>query len=94
MIPPHNSLVRYENPILVSSGKGAKSAAAKAGAAGKKETPGKSTLTPTEDILNSILPPRFVSSSFVFYPLRLFVWFCPSLSNSQFIIPPFLVSGG
>lgn len=56
MIPPHNSLVRYDNPILVSAGKGGK-----ASKEGKKETPGKASTTPTEDILNSILPPRFVS---------------------------------
>jgi hypothetical protein len=93
MIPPHNSLVRYENPILVSSGKGAKSAAAKAGAAGKKETPGKSTLTPTEDILNSILPPRFVSLFFLpAAAIRLVLLpFAASLSNSHFFIPPFFL---
>jgi len=55
MIPPHNSLVRYDNPIQVSSskdlGKGSKQAAGKK--ADQKTQP-----TPTEDILNSILPPR------------------------------------
>lgn len=52
MLPPHNSLVRYDNPILVSASKdprgGRKGAAAEV----------KQNLTPTEDILNSILPPR------------------------------------
>jgi dynein light intermediate chain len=42
--PPHSSLVRYDNPILVSTTKGSNGLKAK--------------LTPTEDILNSILPPR------------------------------------
>merc|ERR1719399_2612013 len=52
MIPPHDSLVKYDNPILVSTTK----------EKGKKK---KNTLPPverqstqTEDILNSILPPR------------------------------------
>mmetsp|Transcript_17992 Transcript_17992/g.36051 ORF Transcript_17992/g.36051 Transcript_17992/m.36051 type:complete len:228 (+) Transcript_17992:67-750(+) len=44
MIPPHNSLVKYDNAILVSTTKGEGKAA--------KQT------TQTEDILNSILPPR------------------------------------
>jgi dynein light intermediate chain len=48
MIPPVNSLVRYDNPILVASSKGKKGEAPKAPAA----------VTQTEDILNSILPPR------------------------------------
>lgn len=60
MIPPHNSLVKYDNPVLVSttgnrSGKGAK----KAGQA----PPVERQSSQTEDILNSILPPRCV------YPL-------------------------
>ncbi|CAM9416981.1 unnamed protein product [Ectocarpus sp. 6 AP-2014] len=55
MIPPHNSLVKYDNPILVSTtgnrgGKGAK----KKGQAPTVERPS----SQTEDILNSILPPR------------------------------------
>ncbi|CAM9153321.1 unnamed protein product [Ectocarpus fasciculatus] len=55
MIPPHNSLVKYDNPILVSTtgnrgGKGAK----KKGQAPPVERPS----SQTEDILNSILPPR------------------------------------
>ncbi|KAH8048624.1 dynein heavy chain binding protein [Aureococcus anophagefferens] len=55
MIPPHDSLVKYDNPILVSTTK-------EKGGKKKKTTP--SSLPPvgantqTEDILNSILPPR------------------------------------
>lgn len=49
MLAPHTSLVRYDNPILVSSTKDKK---------GKRIVEEKTTLTPTEDILNSILPPR------------------------------------
>ncbi|GMH89653.1 hypothetical protein TL16_g11521 [Triparma laevis f. inornata] len=45
MIPPHNSLVKYDNAILVSTTKAD-------GKQGAKQT------TQTEDILNSILPPR------------------------------------
>ena len=57
MIPPHNSLVKYDNPVLVSttgnrSGKGAK----KKGQA----PPVDRQSSQTEDILNSILPPRCV----------------------------------
>eukprot|EP01052_Picozoa_sp_SAG31_P012993 SAG31_NODE_772_length_12197_cov_7.075963_2_plen_233_part_00 len=48
MIPPVNSLVKYDNPVLVSGGDKGKSKAAAA----------KPQLTQTEDILNSILPPR------------------------------------
>ena len=47
MIPPVNSLVKYDNPVLVSGG----------GKGGKKADT-KPQLTQTEDILNSILPPR------------------------------------
>ncbi|GMI33718.1 hypothetical protein TeGR_g847 [Tetraparma gracilis] len=47
MIPPHNSLVKYDNPILVSTTKDSNSS--------KKSN---TTTTQTEDILNSILPPR------------------------------------
>lgn len=47
LLPPHNSLVRYDNPILVSTTKD-----------GRKKKDEKQNLTPTEDILNSILPPR------------------------------------
>lgn len=57
MIPPHNSLVKYDNPVLVSttgnrSGKGAK----KKGQAPSVDRQS----SQTEDILNSILPPRCV----------------------------------
>jgi len=60
MVPPHTSLVRYDNPILVSTTKdlasGAKNSKQSAKAAG---APGsKQSMTATEDILNSILPPR------------------------------------
>ncbi len=48
MIPPVNSLVRYDNPILVATSKNKKGDAPKAPAA----------VSQTEDILNSILPPR------------------------------------
>lgn len=57
MIPPHNSLVKYDNPILVSTTKDkAKNKKNK-----KNQLPPveqKQQLTQTEDILNSILPPR------------------------------------
>ena len=49
MIPPVNSLVRYDNPILVATSKGKKGDGPKAPAA----------VSQTEDILNSILPPRY-----------------------------------
>lgn len=53
MIPPHNSLVKYDNPILVSTtGKKGKKGA-KDASAGESKQP-----TQTRDILNSILPPR------------------------------------
>ena len=48
MIPPVNSLVKFDNPVLVSSAGGKKGLAPSA----------KPELTQTEDILNSILPPR------------------------------------
>jgi dynein light intermediate chain len=47
MIPPVASLVRYNNPILVASTKGKK------GAEGARPA-----VSQTEDILNSILPPK------------------------------------
>lgn len=55
MIPPQTSLVKYDNPVLVStinkrSDKGVK----KKG----KLPPVERQSTQTEDILNSILPPR------------------------------------
>eukprot|EP00878_Enallax_costatus_P023972 GHUV01025554.1.p1 GENE.GHUV01025554.1~~GHUV01025554.1.p1 ORF type:complete len:215 (+),score=51.64 GHUV01025554.1:235-879(+) len=60
MSPPLQSLVRYDNPTVVGSsadkGKGAKNRAAKKGPLPPVEQ--KSGVTQTEDILNSILPPR------------------------------------
>lgn len=62
MIPPHNSLVRYDNPALVSNAKhhagtrGASKYAAGGGDSGAGG--GEKGASPTEDILNSILPPR------------------------------------
>jgi dynein light intermediate chain len=57
MIPPHNSLVKYDNPILVSTTKDKSKKSAKKKAAlppvEQRQQP-----TQTEDILNSILPPR------------------------------------
>ena len=50
MIPPLNSLVRYDSPILVSNKDNKPKSKT-----GKKD--GQKTMT-TEDILNSILPPR------------------------------------
>eukprot|EP00455_Lapot_gusevi_P028590 TRINITY_DN3056_c0_g1_i4.p1 TRINITY_DN3056_c0_g1~~TRINITY_DN3056_c0_g1_i4.p1 ORF type:complete len:258 (-),score=58.57 TRINITY_DN3056_c0_g1_i4:363-1136(-) len=50
MLPPHNSLVRYDNPILVSTTKDKKGKTKKPEARGSHTAP--------EDILNSILPPR------------------------------------
>merc|ERR1712167_438215 len=60
MIPPHNSLVRYDNPVLVSTSKDKKGKGKDKGKGGKKLAPldSKPQLTQTEDILNSILPPR------------------------------------
>ena len=52
MIPPVNSLVKYDNPILVASTKGKKG---EPKATAPKAPP---AATQTEDILNSILPPR------------------------------------
>ena len=56
MIPPHNSLVKYENPILVST---TKDKGKNKGKAGKlPPVTDSKQVTQTEDILNSILPPR------------------------------------
>jgi len=55
MIPPVESLVKYDKPVLVSSSR------EKDKAKGKKETFGvdsKGKALQTEDILNAILPPR------------------------------------
>jgi len=55
MIPPHNSLVKYDNPILVSTIKDK----SKGGKKKKNQLPPvEKQPTQTEDILNSILPPR------------------------------------
>ena len=56
MIPPNPSLVKYENPVLVST-------STKKGKASKQKgklppVDSKQAPTQTEDILNSILPPR------------------------------------
>ena len=56
------SLVKYDNPVLVSGAKG--KGKSKAGPSGGKALPpvdGKQ-LTQTEDILNSILPPRYAAA--------------------------------
>ena len=53
MIPPQASLVKYNSPILVSTAKERKNVKKSS----KKEPTSRST-TQTEDILNSILPPR------------------------------------
>lgn len=58
MIPPLASLVKFDNAVLVSSGKGkdkGKSPGKKGQLPPVEQKPG---LTQTEDILNSILPPR------------------------------------
>jgi len=62
VVSPHASLVRYDNPVLVATTKDGRgggggllgAAAEKA----KRRAEEKQHLTPTEDILNSILPPR------------------------------------
>jgi dynein light intermediate chain len=59
MIPPLQSLVKYDNPVLVSTTKDRRGK--DKGKMGKKALPPveqKPGLTQTEDILNSILPPR------------------------------------
>ena len=55
--PPLHSLVKYDTPSLLTT----KDKKSKAGAKGGKKLPPvetKQPLTQTEDILNSILPPR------------------------------------
>jgi len=52
MLAPHSSLVRYDQPILVSSTKENRSKGKKGPGEDKKP------LSPTVEILNSILPPR------------------------------------
>jgi len=56
MVAPHASLVRYDNAILVSTTKDLASGAKSKQAAKASGT--KQSMTATEDILNSILPPR------------------------------------
>merc|ERR1711934_705219 len=53
MIPPLHSLVKYDNPVLVNSAKDKKSKKGGLPAVSDAKAP-----TQTEDILNSILPPR------------------------------------
>merc|ERR1719506_1687416 len=55
MIPPLHSLVKYDNPVLVNSAKDKKS---KKGALPPVVGADAKAPTQTEDILNSILPPR------------------------------------
>jgi hypothetical protein len=47
------TLVKYNNPILVSTTKESRTK-------GRTGTNKRTQLTPTEDILNSILPPRYI----------------------------------
>ena len=60
--PPLHSLVKYDTPsLLTTKGRGAKKAGAPGAKGGKKQLPpveAKAQVTQTEDILNSILPPR------------------------------------
>ena len=60
--PPLHSLVKYDTPsLLTTKGRGAKKGGAPGAKGGKKQLPpveAKPQVTQTEDILNSILPPR------------------------------------
>ena len=61
--PPLQSLVKYDTPSLLTT----KDKKGKAGAKGGKKLPPvetKQPLTQTEDILNSILPPRCARALF------------------------------
>jgi dynein light intermediate chain, axonemal len=65
MIPPNTSLVKYDNPNLMTTGGAGKKAAQPLGTAAKGKkggklppVDGKPQLTQTEDILNAILPPK------------------------------------
>ncbi|OQR98924.1 sporangia induced 28 kDa inner dynein arm light chain [Achlya hypogyna] len=66
MLPPHSSLVKYDSPILISttkdkkagSKKSKKDGADKAAAPGGIPSIAAASSTQTEDILNSILPPK------------------------------------
>jgi dynein light intermediate chain, axonemal len=79
MLPPGHSLVRYDNPVLVSRTEAALKGAVAGEPAAKKALDAKAAAakklppvvdekgrqkapTQTEDILNSILPPRWVSA--------------------------------
>merc|ERR1711871_89533 len=55
MIPPLNSLVKYDNPVLVNSARDKKN---KCKGKGLPPVNDSKAPTQTEDILNSILPPR------------------------------------
>ena len=60
--PPLHSLVKYDTPSLLTTKRGgAKKGGTPGGKGGKKQLPpveAKPQVTQTEDILNSILPPR------------------------------------
>ncbi|EQC32686.1 dynein light intermediate chain, axonemal [Saprolegnia diclina VS20] len=66
MLPPHSSLVKYDSPILISTTKDKKAGGSKKSKkdAEKGPAPGgipsiaAASSTQTEDILNSILPPK------------------------------------
>eukprot|EP00899_Mesostigma_viride_P009716 jgi/Mesvir1/18746/Mv01254-RA.1 len=58
MIPPLQSLVKYDNPVLISTTKDKKGKDTKKGTKQLPPVEQKPGLTQTEDILNSILPPR------------------------------------
>ena len=73
MIPPVKSLVRYDKEVLVSTSKKAASGKDKLAKSGLKKSlppvdPKASAQSQTEDILNSILPPRYVNTSLVHAP--------------------------
>mmetsp|Transcript_8104 Transcript_8104/g.14060 ORF Transcript_8104/g.14060 Transcript_8104/m.14060 type:complete len:242 (+) Transcript_8104:156-881(+) len=58
MIPPLQSLVKYDNPVLVSTTKDKRGKDKKSKKASLPPVEQKPGLSQTEDILNSILPPR------------------------------------
>ena len=58
VLPPHSSLVRYDNPILVSSTLSQPHSTAASSGSSSSLPLSKRSFTATEDILNSILPPR------------------------------------
>ena len=67
MIHPSHSLVKYDNPVLVSKTQSDKQGVSGAsptkpsGSSGEGEKNKLQAGATTEDILNSILPPRLVS---------------------------------